>query len=292
MQLSTEHKKRIVNELTRRTQRSSQNQIAIQTDVSPATISQMINGNWEHISNAMWLKVKITLRINTNWTIVETPNFSNMYTLVLAAKQKGLSIAFSDSAGKGKSAVFTFFERKNDNTIYIECKNYWTKKSYVKQLLINSGLSDYGTTETLINRFIKHLKGLKNPLLIIDQFDKLKEPSLDLFMDFYNDLNGHCGFVISGVEALKKRIEAGVQREKIGYAELYSRIGRRFIKLPPVSQTDIEKICIANGVTDQDTHQFIYNTFEGDIRYVRHQVEKIHLKNNEKKTNAKDAKTA
>ncbi|MGY0427026.1 MAG: hypothetical protein ACWIPI_09415 [Polaribacter sp.] len=141
-----------------------------------------------------------------------------------------------------------------------------------------------GTTEELINRFIKHLKGLAAPLLIIDQFDKLKDPQLDLFMDFYNDLSGHCGFVVSGVEALEKRIIKGVNREKIGYAELYSRIGKKFIKLAPIMEADVQQICIVNGIDDVDDMSFIYHNSEGDLRRVRRDIDKIKLKANQKKS--------
>ncbi|AOR29575.1 hypothetical protein FORMB_25580 [Formosa sp. Hel1_33_131] len=286
MQLSKEHKTLIANELSRRSTKTSQNQLALQADVSSATISQMLNNNWKLISDALWRKVQVTLRIDPKWNIAKTHNFLQVKQLLSVAKSESLSIGISDSAGKGKTEAFINFERDHENVIYVECKNYWTKKSYIKQLLINTGLSSIGTTEELINRFIKHLKGLDTPLLIIDQFDKLKDPQLDLFMDFYNDLSGHCGFVVSGVEALEKRIIKGVNREKIGYAELYSRIGKKFIKLAPITEQDVKQICNANGITDGDDVSFIYHNSEGDLRRVRRDIDKIKikLKANQKKS--------
>jgi DNA transposition AAA+ family ATPase len=99
-------------------------------------------------------------------------------------------------------------------------------------LLRSAGLSSEGTVGELIENFIEHVRTLHKPLIIVDQADKLKDPQLDLFMDFYNDLEGHCAFILSGVPALQKRILKGVQRDKIGYRELYSRVGRKFISLP------------------------------------------------------------
>lgn len=284
MQLSPENKLLIANELARRSAKTSQNQLALQADVSSATISQMLNNNWKLISDAMWRKVQVTLRIDPKWNTAKTDNFIKMQQLLAAAKKQSLSIGISDSAGKGKTEAFTAFERENSNVIYVECKNYWTKKSYIKQLLINTGLNSEGTTEDLINRFIKHLKGLPSPLLIIDQFDKLKDPQLDLFMDFYNDLSGHCAFVISGVQALEKRIVKGVNREKIGYAELYSRIGKKFIQLDPIVEKDVQLICHANGVKDPEEVSFIYHNSEGDLRRVRRDIDKIKLRQLQQKS--------
>lgn len=282
--MQNSHKLLITDALAKRSTKTSQNQLALQADVSPATISQMLNNNWALISDAMWRKVQVTLRIDPKWNTAATHNFLQIQQLLNVAKLQSLSIGISDSAGKGKTQAFTAFERDNANIIYVECKNYWSKKSYIKQLLINTGLSSLGTTEELINRFVKHLKGLETPLLIIDQFDKLKDPQLDLFMDFYNDLSGHCGFVVSGVEALEKRIIKGVNREKIGYAELYSRIGKKFIKLAPITEADVKQICEANGVTEADEVSFIYQNSEGDLRRVRRDIDKIKLKSNAKKT--------
>ncbi|CDF80609.1 conserved hypothetical protein containing N-terminal Lambda repressor-like DNA-binding domain, putative ph age protein [Formosa agariphila KMM 3901] len=276
--MNQEQKSQIANELTRLSRKISQKQIANQAGVSTALISQIINHNWALISDAMWRKIQVTLRIDPNWVTAKTSNYNLVYDLVKTAKDTSVSIAISDTAGKGKTHAYTDFERIHENVIYVECKNYWTKKSYIRQLLISAGLNSLGTTEELINRFIKHLKSLNNPLLIIDQFDKLKDPQLDLFMDFYNDLNGHCGFVISGVEALEIRIDKGVNRNKIGYAELYSRIGRKFIKLDPISYNDVDLICNANGITAPDEIDFIYQNCEDDLRRVRRDIEKYKLK--------------
>lgn len=282
--MQKDHKLLITNVLAKRSTKTSQNQLALQADVSPATISQMLNNNWTLISDAMWRKVQVTLRIDPKWNTANTQNFLKIQQLLNAVKSRSLSIGISDSAGKGKTAAFTAFERDNDNVIYVECKNYWSKKSYIKQILINAGLSSIGTTEELINRLIKYLKGLETPIMIIDQFDKLKDPQLDLFMDFNNDLSGHCAFVLSGVEALEKRIVKGVNREKIGYAELYSRIGKKFIKLDPITQEDVQEVCVANGINDADDISFIYHNSEGDLRRVRRDIDKIKLKANNKKT--------
>ena len=94
------------------------------------------------------------------------------------------------------------------------------------------------------------------------------------------------GFVVSGVEALEKRIIKGVNREKIGYAELYSRIGKKFIKLAPITEQDLKQICNANGITDGDDVSFIYHNSEGDLRRVRRDIDKIKikLKANQKKS--------
>lgn len=283
--MNAEQKTLIANELSRLSQKTSQSHMAKLLEVSTALVSQVINNNWKLISDDMWNIMKVRLRIDPSWNTVETQNFNILKSLLKNAQKLGISIAVADTPGKSKTETYSWYWRNNiENVIYVECKNYWTKKSYIRQLLISAGLSSIGTTEELINRFLKHLKSINHPLIIIDQFDKLKDPQVDLFMDFYNDLNGHCGFCLSGVNHFEIRIEKGVNRNKIGYAELFSRIGKKFIKLDHITYNDVALICKANGVKDEDEIVFIYENCEDDLRRVRRDIDKYKLKQNLKQT--------
>jgi len=280
--MNNEQKMLIAHEVAKLAKKTSQNKVAKKAGVSSATISQMINQNWELISDEMWRKVQISLKLNPHWQIADTENLRGVIELLQASQNGALSIGISHDAGAGKSEAYKKYERESDNVILIECKNVWSKKSYLRNLLTACGLSNEGTTEQLFYDFVEHVKTLNKPLVIIDQVDKLKDPSLDLFMDFYNELFGSCGFVLSGVPALKKRVMRGAQRDKIGYRELWSRIGRKFISLDPLQYKDVALICLANGLNDEDKIREIFNTAEGDLRRVRRSVEQYHLLINRK----------
>ncbi|MBI9064819.1 MAG: AAA family ATPase [Marinilabiliaceae bacterium] len=275
--MNTSHKNCIVAELKALAQKESQSKIARKAGVSTATISQMINNNWDLIRDEMWQKVKINLHINWDWQTADTTNLKALNQLLSAAQKRSMSIAISHNAGAGKSHTYRLYERTFENVIYLECKNYWTKKSFARQLCTACGVADSGTVEQMIERFIANMKSLHKALVIFDQVDKLKDSQLDLFMDFYNDLDGHCGFILSGVPALKKRIERGCQLDKIGFRELRSRIGRKYISLKEVSEKDVKAICNANGVDDEQVINEIYNTCEGDLRRVRRSIDQYFL---------------
>lgn len=275
--MNKNQKQAIANEVAAISLKTSQSKVAKKAGVSTATISQIVNNNWDLIRPEMWRKVQVKLKIQLSWNTAKIANLDIITDLLTAAQSKSLSICITHKAGAGKSEAYRFYEKKADNIIYIECKNYWTKKSYIKHLLLACGLDTIGTVEELIERFLDYIRSLENPLVIIDQADKLKDPSLDLFMDFYNDLESHCGFVLSGVPALAKRIRKGVQADKIGYRELYSRVGSKFIELDPISLDDVKAICNANGLDNEESINEIYNTSEGDLRRVRRDIDKFFL---------------
>lgn len=274
-------KEKIVEQLKLMSARSSQNKLSIQAGISAGTLSQMINGKWDLIKDEMWNKVRMNLGITFGWQTAKTTNYVQLNNLLNSVQTRSISICISHDAGAGKTHTYKEYAKQNRNVIFVECNNYWTKKIYMRELVRACGLETGGTIETLIFRFIDHIKGLNKPLVIIDQIDKLKDPSLDLFMDFYNALDGHCGFVISGVPALKKRIERGCVLDKIGYKELRSRVGRSYLKLSPITVEDVTAICYANGITDEEKAFMIYNNCEGDLRRVKRDIDKHFMINEE-----------
>ncbi|MFV0375989.1 MAG: AAA family ATPase [Mangrovibacterium sp.] len=270
-------KERIAAEVRLLVERESGRKVATRAGVSSATISQIINNNWDLIAPDMWSKVKLNLHIELGWQTAQTENLKQLNTLLATAQQGGLSLGISHSAGAGKSHAYKLYSRTHSDVIYVECKKIWGVKSYLNHLLAAAGISGNGTAEDLANRFVDHVKGLHAPLIIIDQMDKLKDSCMDLFVDFYNDLDGHAGFILSGVPALEKRVRRGCQLDKIGYRELFSRIGSRWISLEEVSLKDVEAICEANGVSDEGFALDAYGDCDGDLRRVRRSIEKYFL---------------
>lgn len=271
-------KQAIVGELKIRIRKGeSQNSLALRCGVSSATLSQMINNNWKLIAEKMWRRVMIALKIDFSWQTAETENFKMLISLLSNCKQKSISVGIAHDAGAGKSHSYAHYERQVENAYYLECKTFWTRKNYMKNLLQNFGLANDGSIDEMVERLTDHLEGLDKPIVIIDQLDKLNDSSLDLFMDFYNVLDGYCAFVISGVPALKKRILRGCQRDKSGYKEFYSRIGKNFIYLDSITLNDVALICNANGLDDVDVINHIFNMCEGDLRRVKREVQKYFM---------------
>ena len=276
--MNTKQKQNISQEIERMAAKTSQRRVANIIGISSATINHMINGQWQSITHSIWRLAESKLRIDSKWRTARTQNFEATQELLAAAQNNALSLAISNDAGCGKSHAYRAYAREHDNVFLIECANYWTKKEYVSRLLLAMGEKPTGTITQIVSTFIDLLNSQEQPLVIIDQFDKLRDPSLDLFMDMYNETHHRCGFILSGVKALEKRILNGVLYQKIGYSELFSRVGRKFIHFRPLSWEDVQAICVANGmVVSPEKISEIYNTCEGDIRRVRRSVEQYHL---------------
>lgn len=278
--ITTEQKHQIASEVKHLCSLTSQNKVATKAGVSSATISQMLNENWKLIKDEMWQKVVVKLKIELNWNTANTTNLDYIYKHLVQAKSQSLSFGIADKAGAGKSECYKHFAKSYPNVIHVECMTFWKQKSFAKALNTACGLDDFGTTEDLIERFMDHVSGLHQPYVILDQLDKLKDASLDLFIDFFNNLP-NCGFLLSGTPALEKRFKRGVNIDKTGYHECWSRIGRKWLKLQRASLHDIAAICKANGIDDLEVIESIYDNCDDDMRRVKRDVQR-HFMNSKK----------
>lgn len=240
--------------------------VATKVGVSEATISQMINGNWDNIKDTMWQKVATQLGMNAkHWHIAETLSFKQITNYVKATKERSLFMAISCKAGSGKTATLKTFaeQNKGQSVFYLQARE-WSKRDFLMELCRILGV-DTGKGYTSVDKlglkaidFLSNRKG-KNPLLIVDEADKLKPSALRWFITLYNELEDEIGVIIAGTENLEKTIKRGVKYNLLGFDEIDSRFGRKFINdIVGARLTDVEMICQANGITDKDLIKSIF----------------------------------
>lgn len=278
MELTDKQKKKIQKGLIAQFPKGFQNKAAKMAGVSSATISHMINSKWELIDDAMWRKVAVRLRIEMDWNVAETEPLNYLYRHLEAAQMTTQAFMVSAKAGAGKSETYKLFAKKHNNVIYVEYATYWKTKTFVKALCTAAGLDDEGTVEQLLERFIDSICGLYKPIIIIDQFDKMKDSTSDLFIDLYNFLP-NSAFCLSGTPALEKKIRRGVAINKTGYHEIWSRGQEKFLKLPLMSLNDTAEICKANGLQDVEEIENIHEIARGDGRIIKKSIKTYFLNN-------------
>ena len=136
------------------------------------------------------------------------------------------------------------------------------------------------TVAMMMEQVIERLHAMDKPLIIMDEADKLSDQVLYFFITIYNDLEDHCGILMCATNHLEKRIRKGLNINKKGYNEIYSRIGRKFITLNGVSSSDVYQLCIANGIEDKSLIKDIYKDSQYDFRRVKRRIVAAKLKAN------------
>ncbi len=269
-------------------QKGSQNKAANSLDgVSSATISKMLAGDWELINEVMWRSVAAQIGYaKKSWNIVETRNYRALQTIFADAQENSLVFAIHGESGFGKSCAAGIYAENNANVFVLSCAEYWNRKMFLSELLKSMGrTSTNETVAVMMQTIINALKKMETPLIIIDEADKLNDKVLTFFITLYNSLEDHCGIILMATNYLEKLVENGLRQNKKGYKEIFSRIGRKFIKLEDTSTDDVVSICVANGITDKPTIKKIIEDCDGDLRRVKRKVHAA-LKAREHKSNS------
>ncbi len=256
-------------------QKGSQNKAANSLNgVSSATISKVLSGQWETIADEMWRTLSAqTGAKSEGWQVVSTRAYDVMTFTLDNAQTDALVLAVTGEAGSGKTEAIKNYTAGHANAYHLVCSEYWNRRTFMGKLLKCMGVGVSGTTVSeMMDDIVDTLKRKDAPLIVLDEADKLTDQVLYFFISLYNQLEGHCGIILTATSFLKKRIERGVRLNRKGYAEIYSRIGRKFVALPLLNSEDIAAVCVANGVSDAKSINSIIDEAEGDLRRVKRSV--------------------
>lgn len=292
MTYTTEQKKKI-QELCKQqsTLTGSQNKFAAKIGVSAAQLTNLAKNNWASLSNEMWSKLADGCGYKSeDWNVVRTANVVAITALMNEAKQYGETYAFLAPQGSSKTETIKMYARSNNNVAVVTCEEHWTKREFLRRLYQALGYTNESYSIAEYMDAIENVcRDTEQPLIVLDELDKLKDTMLLFFVSLYNRLHGKCGIFICCTPFLKVYVEKGIRKNKRGFAEFFSRTGGKFIIGSAPGAADIAAICNANGVTDQNEVDKILTDSTNDLRRVvrlvqatnRKKVVKVQTEGNE-----------
>lgn len=263
---------------------ASQNKaVASMKGTSAGTVSNILNGKWENISEDMWRKVSDQVKSvgdkDGGWQIVETQAFHDI-TLALRDAQDYKNVTWVvGEAGSGKTTTARIFGEENKEVFYILCSEDLHKGDFVREIATKMGIRTDGyTVRELWMTIQDELIQMDAPLLVFDEADKLIESVFQYFISLYNKIEDKCGVVFLSTDYIKTRISRGLRCKKRGYNEFYSRIGRKYFELEDTTPQDVFAICSANGLTDRKDIEKVITEADGcefDLRRVKKSIHRV-----------------
>lgn len=276
--MNTHTKEQIKNDLYQYVQKvGSQNAASKRlTNVSNATISNILADKWDNISDQMWSSIKAQVSTNVltgGWLIMRDTKFmSDLARVYDDAKVSGEAFCVIAPAGAGKTEMARQY-CEGANAYLVKCKEYLNRKTFLAELLRAMGKDADGyTVYEMMAVVIREILRAESPIIILDEADKLSDQVLYFFITIYNETEGKCGLVLQATSHLKKRIEKGIALNKKGYNEIYSRIGRKFIEPKQNRVDELKDIIRLNGVDDELDVVRIVNDSDNDIRRIKRLV--------------------
>ena len=275
----TDNEKKQISEQLRAycEQKGSQNKAAASLNgVSSATVSKILSGQWGTIADDMWRSIAGQIgagKTAEGWQLVPTRAYKTMTFTLESAQRDALVMGVIGEAGSGKTEAIKTYTTGGRNVYHLVCSEYWNRRTFMAKVLQTMGVTYSGSTVAdMMDTIVDTLKRKESPLIVLDEADKLSDQVLYFFISLYNQLEGHCGIIMTATRYLKARIEKGVRLNRKGYAEIFSRIGRKFVELPLLNSEDVAAVCVANGITEAKTINGIVDEADGDLRRVKRSV--------------------
>lgn len=249
--------------------------------VSVGTVSNILNGRFENISDEMFRNVasQVGGMGTPGWQIVETVAYQEI-TEVLSDAQRWRSVRWvTGEAGCGKSTTARVYLQDHKEVFYILCSEDMKKGDFVREIARTVGIRTEGCNiREVWGLILDDIIRMDAPLLVFDEADKLTEPVFHYFISLYNKLEEKCGVVFLSTDYIVKRISNGLKYQKPGYKEFFSRIGRKFFTLEPTDRNDVYIICTANGLTSRQDIDVVMKeaaTCDYDLRRVKDSIHKV-----------------
>ena len=278
--MTNEQKRQVKDALVRYTANFATQALAADSlaGISSSTISQVKNNNWELLSDHMWHTIARQVGFYCGeWQPADTAAYLLLRILFSDAQHYAMTYGISIGHGLGKTFTASHYTRENDNTCYFACNEDYNRKSFMVAIMNAVGLDAKGTVPQMLQTFTNHITEKDEPLIILDDAQKLKDRVLHLAVLMANGFAGNAGVIIMGTDELRSRIVEGVRLKKIGFDEIYKSIGRRFITLGNPGIKDVEQICQANGVYDEDIINHIKEACGNNLHNVADLVQQTQI---------------
>lgn len=272
----------------------SQNKAATSLNVSSATISQILNGKIELISDEMWRNLAAqVMSVRKGWSIIATRPLKAFMTVLHDAQHCQNMTWIVAPAGCGKTTAATLYTGNNKEVFMLKCSTDMRVTDFLEELATAVGIPQEeqfrGSSRKRCKQIVSRLIKMESPLLVFDEADKLSDTLLNYFITLYNELEDKVGIVCLSTNYIEKRMSKGLRRTEKGYQEIYSRFDSNFYK---TSSLDVNKeadrkelynICYANGVTSDEEIADILKEYAGSQNNLRRLRKVTHVKNTKRK---------
>jgi DNA transposition AAA+ family ATPase len=232
----------------------SQNAIAKEANIAPATLSQWMNANYPGDTTkvatkvAQWLsrrggRQQLQAIMPPKPDFIETPTARRIFDTLQYAKDAADFALIVGGAGMGKTTTLRHFQASFPN-VWIATATPATASvvELLQEIAMALGLRECRSHPAWLQRTIlQHIRD-RNGLLVIDEANHMPKPTLEMCRSLH-DL-AQVGLVMSGNQSVHRNIYNG---GKNGFAQIFSRVGKQLILRQPKAE-DVRAIAAAFGI--------------------------------------------
>jgi hypothetical protein len=248
MTLTKEVKQRILDEMQRRRElfAGSDKQFAVSCGINAAQYSRIKNGDTEKVlSESSWLSIARRFNVGLTdapaWLTAKTLVYEIITEQLTECQDKGLSVMLCDLSDIGKTYTAREYVKHHKQAVYIDCSTAKTKRLLICKIAREFGIESAGNFYEVYANLIYYLKTLTNPLIILDEAGDLEYEAFLEIKALWNETEGYTGWYMLGADGLRAKMERCIEFKKVGYTEIFSRFGRKYVKIVPFGSGEAAK---------------------------------------------------
>lgn len=244
MNLTTDYKKKVLKAVLdgKENYGGSEAAYAKTLGISPSVFSRLKKGFQEKLlADNMWLTLGREFNIqirDVKWNIARTKVYEEIEDNLRTCKDASLSMILVDDCGIGKTFCARNIAKGMKDTFYIDCSQAKTKQQFIRLIAKTVGVESNGKYVQVKENLKYYINCMFKPLIILDEAGDLEYSALLEVKELWNATEKRCGWYMMGADGLRAKINKGMEKQKVGFSELFSRFSDEFIKLVPISKRD------------------------------------------------------
>ncbi len=294
MLVSNEMRERIIDSMKRARENfgGSDAKFATSLSINAAQYSRVMHGDTERVlSEEKWITIARILGVGmgaqSRWKTAKTPVFDFITAQLEKCQENSLSALLCDMSDIGKTYSALHYQRTHKNVVYIDCSQVKSKQKLIRKIAKSFGVGSTGKYDEVYEDLVFYLKQLPTPLIILDEAGDLHYEAFLEIKALWNATEGYCGYYMMGADGLKQKIARAIGNKKVGYTELFSRFGRKYIQCVPEVKDEREKfmqataamIIKANCTEGTDVNRILRSACDNDgmpsLRRINKELSKL-----------------
>lgn len=244
----------------------SANAFAEKTGINEAYVSNMRNRSFTIGKTAIapkWFEaVANTIRFPLTkkyWKPVLTPQTTSMLSVLEDAKEYGYTNVIIGETGCGKTYTASLFAEKNPQHLFIIKVGASDNLSdLIDKILEKARIATSKTKSKNITNIVKYFQKLKfdghQPMIIFDECEYMKQPTLCMMKELYDGLLQHCAIIIIGTDELLDKLDKMRKRKKEGMRQFYRRL-KFTVRVLPMINTSFKDFL--SDIPDNELKMFL-----------------------------------
>ena len=265
---------------------SSDAKHAVSLDLNSGIYSRLKSGETDRVlSDASWMTLARRLNVNVRdtpqWRTAETPVFTFITGQLAKCQNDSISCILCDAADIGKTFTAKAYAKSNANAVYIDCSQVKSRQKLVRQIAKEFGVGHTGKYADVSEDLVWYINGIASPLIILDEAGDLNYDAFLELKAIWNATERSCGWCMMGADGLKEKIRRAISNKKVGYTEIFSRMGNRYQRITPEGKEEQDQfttmqaaLIIKANAPQANVKEMIAKT-DGSLRRINNEISKL-----------------